>query len=147
MMNLIVGISSSALFFVLVWVVTFLFLAYATGWRRLMAVYPKRPLQFPTCWSRQHIALRVWGGYNGIVIVCADGEAVTFDLPRFFRIGHGAMTVPWDEITVTAKKKHSVKLQFQRVSSISVTIRPDLAERFVVVSNGRFSNQPAVPPA
>jgi len=135
-----------ALSFVLLWVVVLWVMAYATGWRRLMGVYPSRPLQFPTCWNGQHLTLRKWGGYNGVVIACADGEAVTFDLPRLFRIGHAPITIPWHEITVVATKKRSVTFQTQRAPTVSIAISRDLAAKFDEVSNGRFSNQPIIFP-
>lgn len=140
MMDIALAALGYALWFVFLWVVTIWIMAYATGWRRLAAVYGKRPLQFPICWQGQHLTLRKWGGYNGIIIVCADGEAVTFDLPRLFRIGHAPITIPWHEITVVATQKRSVKFQTQRAPTVSIAISRDLAAKFDEVSNGRFLN-------
>lgn len=84
--------------------------------------------------------LRRWGNYGGVVITCADDEAVTFDLPRLFRIGHAPLTIPWHEITVVATKKRSVRFETQRAPTVSITISRDLAAKFDEVSNGRFSN-------
>ena len=145
MMDVALAALGYALWFVLLWVIILWVSAYATGWRQLMGVYPKRSLQFPTCWQGQHLTLRKWGNYGGIVATCADGESVTFDLPRLFRIGHNPITIPWNEITVVATHKRSVKFQTQRAPTIPLSISRDLAAKFDEVSNGRFSNQP-IPP-
>ncbi len=144
-MDVILAALGYALWFAFLWVAILWASAYATGWRRLMAVYPSRSLQFPTCWNGQHLTLRKWGGYNGVIIACADGEAVTFDLPRLFRIGHAPITIPWNEIAVVSTQKRSVKFQTHRASTVSIAISRDLAAKFDEVSNGRFSNQPISP--
>ena len=145
MMDTILIVLGYTLFIVVTFVIVIWVMAYATGWRRLMGVYEKRPLQFPTCWHRQHLTLRTWGGYNGVVIACADDEAVTFDLPRFLHIGHAPITIPWDEIAVVAAKKRSVKFLAQRAPTVSIAISRELAAKFDEVSNGRFSDQPIAP--
>ena len=145
MTDILLAVLGYTLFFVATFVVTIWVMAYATGWRRLMGVYEKRPLQFPTCWHRQHLTLRTWGGYNGVIIACVDDEAVTFDLPRFLRIGHAPITIPWNEIAVVANKKRSVKFLAQRAPTVSLMINCDLAAKFDEVSNGRFSDQPIAP--
>jgi len=144
-MNIIAAALGYTLFFAATYVVTIWVMAYATGWRRLMDAYEKRPLQFPTCWRRQHLTLRTWGDYNGVIIACANDEAVTFDLPRFLRIGHAPITIPWNEIAVVATKKRSVKFLAQHAPTVSLTINQDFAEKFDEVSNGRFSDQPTPP--
>lgn len=130
--------------FALLWLFVIWLSSLLSGWRQLVEVYPERPLQFPTCWKWQSIALRWTASYSGILTVCADDDGVTIAPIWPFRFSHAPFTIPWEEITVL-KNKHTVKLRLQRLPDMSVTITRQLAAKWVEAANGRFSDQPIAP--
>lgn len=121
--------------FVLFWSFVVWFIAQISGWRQLAEAYPARRPFNEQCWSWQSGRLRWASGYNGILVVCADRQALHLRTLIFFRPGNPPMSIPWEEID-GRKRGFMVELRFQRAESIPLRIMPGLADRLVTASGG-----------
>lgn len=128
-------ISGSLLAFALFWSFVVWLIAQIGGWRKLADVYPARQPFNETCWSWQSGRLRWGSGYNGILNVCADTQALHLRTNIFFRPGNPPLSIPWEEID-GRKRGLMVELRFQRAESIPFRIMPGLADRLVAASGG-----------
>ncbi|MCP4427117.1 MAG: hypothetical protein GY803_21735 [Chloroflexi bacterium] len=112
--------------FVTFWAFVVLLTSWIGGWSKLADVYPARIPFNETCWSWQNGRFR-WGmGYNGVLKVCADTQALHLSVFVLFRPGHPPLSIPWEDIT-GRKRTFWVELRFRRAENLPVRISSKLA--------------------
>ncbi len=128
-------ILGSLLAFAVFWALIVWFLSRLGGWSKLADVYPSRMPFDEMCWSWQSGRLR-WGvGYNGILKVCADRQALHLSVLFLFRPGHPPLSIPWEDVTGN-QRTFWVELRFRRDDSVPLRISPLLAGRLEEASAG-----------
>ena len=119
------------------WSAVVWFTGQVSGWAKLADVYPQRMAFNETCWSLQSARLRWFSNYNGILRICADGQALHLSVFPLFRPGHQPLSIPWEDVTV-AKRPFGVELRFYRADNVPIRLSRSFAERLVPASDGRF---------
>lgn len=127
--------------FALFWIVIVWLIAQVAGWPKLVEKYPPRQPWNETCWRMQSAQLRNWANYSGVLNVCADAEGIHFSTIFPFHIGNAPFFVPWSEISGHKRQRFlqaTVELRFQRVPTIPIHIRVNLANRLVKASGNAW---------
>lgn len=128
-------IASGILFFVVLWLFVVWLTAQIGGWSKLAGLYPARLPFDESCRSWQSARFR-WGmGYNGILKVCADTQALHLSVFPIFRPGNPPLSIPWEDIT-GRRQFVGVELRFRRAASIPIRISRQLADRLEKASGG-----------
>ena len=110
---------------VILWAVIFLFTSRMTGWSTLSRFYQydgELPAQKH---SRVTLVMRRLSRYKHIVTVCSDSRGLFFSMPKFFRIGHPTLFIPWHEIRISRNNDFShsfIELGFQKAPDIFVRL-------------------------
>ena len=130
-------IMSGMLAFIIFWSFVVWFIARVGGWSSLADAYPSRLPFNETCWSLQRARFR-WGvGYNGVLRVCADAQALHLSVLSLFRPGHPPLSIPWEDIT-GSRRVFWIELRFRRTNSVFMRISPGLAEKLEQAAAGMW---------
>ncbi len=127
----------SVLVFILFWLAIIWLTAHFSGWSKLAEVYPARIPFNETCWAMQSGRFRWGSNYSGILRVCADSQALHLSAFVLFRPGNPPLSIPWEDITSTART-FGVELRFSRAEGVPLVISRQLAERLEHASAGKF---------
>ena len=126
--------------FVVIWLFVVLLTSWMSGWSKLADVYPARRPFNETCWSLQSGRFR-WGmGYNGVLKVCADTQALHLSVFMFFRPGHPPLSIPWEDIT-GRKRTFWIELRFHRAEDIPLRISSRLAGQLEQAASGMWQHE------
>jgi hypothetical protein len=134
MITVLGGIAAFAVF----WMVIVWFISLFSGWSKLADAYPSRIPFDETCWSMQSARFRWGSGYNGILRVCADSQALHISVFVLFRPGNRPFSVPWEDISAQ-RRPFGVELRFYRAEGVPMRISRSLAEHLVQAAQGRLS--------
>jgi hypothetical protein len=137
------------LFVASVWWVSLHFAAWLTGWSELAARYrTDAPFQGER-WNFQSAQTRYMSHYNGCLTFGANPQGMYVAPLIFFRIGHPALLVPWQELRIEPQRKWLVagyELRFAQVPGVFLWIRKSLGDRILATSKagGGFVTAPPI---
>ncbi len=130
-------VAGSIAAFVVFWVFVVFLTSWVSGWSKLATVYPGRRPFNETCWRMQSGRFR-WGmGYNGILNVCADAQALHLSVLFLFRPGNPPLSIPWEDIT-GRRRGLGVELRCRRAESVPIRISTRLAGALEQASEGMW---------
>ena len=123
--------------FAIFWVAVVWFNALLRGWSKLADAYPSRIPFNERCWSMQSARFRWGAGYNGVLRICADSQALHLSVFPLFRPGNPPLSIPWEDVSAR-QRPFGVELRFYRAEGVPMRISRSLAERLEQAAEGRF---------
>lgn len=124
--------------FVVFWMAVVWFISLLSGWSKLADAYPSRIPFDEMCWSMQSARFRWNAGYNGILRVCADSQALHLSVFPLFRPGNRPLSIPWEDVSAH-RRPFGVELRFYRADGVPMRISHPLAERLMQAAEGRLA--------
>jgi hypothetical protein len=92
-------IAAGAVWFVVLWVAICYSIASLSGWRRLRLLYETGPFEGATSKFSGYVGR---SRYRGALIAGATQVGLYLNVAAPFRIGAGAVLIPWQDVTVSA---------------------------------------------
>jgi hypothetical protein len=83
------------------WILINHLIALASGWKKLSNRFRLQQTYSGPTWKWQSALMRRFAAYNNCLIVGADQMGLFLSIMVFFRPGHPALFIPWNEVTVT----------------------------------------------
>jgi hypothetical protein len=136
------------------WIPLTMLLGVWSGWRRLAALYPSRPIHGGRRF-RCGLIMRI-AHYRSGARLTADDSHLHFSLVPPFRPGHPPFSVPWADVCVSRdewpwfplKGVPVMRLTLARDRGIRILVQVSVGEGIIAASGGRLKlSQPAAPAA
>jgi len=127
------------------WIPSFTLLGMWSGWRRLAALYPSRPVRDGRLFRCDFLIMRItW--YRSGTRLTADDSHLHFSVIALFRPGHPRFSVPWADVTVSRdgwpwlpfKGRPVMRLTLARDRGIRILVPVSLGEGIITASRGRL---------
>src|SRR5262249_17392714 len=103
------------------------------GWHRLARSYRWTHAVDGTSWWFQSADLGTSAEYGNCLIVTANEDGLRIAMPRFLRLWHPALFLPWGDMTAILERNElglqGVKLTFAREPSVSLRLDGGLVTR------------------
>jgi hypothetical protein len=118
-------------FFIAIWVAVCFLIAQMGGWAELARHYRATDSFDGERWHFRSARMRLNGHYNGCLTVGANPQALYLSVLFLFRIGHPALCIPWQEISVTTGKTlwwKWTEFRFQQAPSVWLRFYGGLGE-------------------
>jgi hypothetical protein len=115
-----------------------------SGWRRLAALYPDRPINGGRRFRCALIMRVTW--YRGGVRLTADDSHLRFSVWPLCRPGHQPFSVPWSDVSVSRdewpwlpfKGLPMMRLTLARDPGIRILVKVPVGEGIIAASGGRL---------
>jgi hypothetical protein len=125
-----------------------------SGWRRLAALYPERPIHGGRRFRCSLIMRVTW--YRGGVRLTADDSHLHFSVWPLYRPGHRPFSVPWSDVSMSRdewpwlpfKGLPVVRLTLAKEPNLRILVQMSIGEGIIAASGGRLElNQSPTPAA
>ncbi|MGH9573225.1 MAG: hypothetical protein ACRD40_06815 [Candidatus Acidiferrales bacterium] len=120
------------LLFVFCWIVTGMLVSRMTGWHRLAERFSLDG-EFPAeRWRFKSATARYGSNYNNCLTIAANPMGLYMAMLPPFLIGHPALLIPWNEISISRKKVlfwNVVQFQIGRETPVTFGFREDFAQQ------------------
>jgi hypothetical protein len=136
------------LFMVGVWWLSLQLVARVSGWSLLAERYRAEMPFEGQKWRFQSAQMRYMSHYNGCLTVGANMQGLYLATWFLFRIAHQPLFIPWNDLTMTPKRRWlfpGYELRFNQVSGVFIWIQKSLGDRLQAASKSTFGYA-TVPP-
>jgi hypothetical protein len=129
------------LFIIFIWLLVTWLISQAGGWAELAHTYrASEPFSGET-WSFQSAQMRWLMNYNRALTIGASPAGMYLSIFPLFRVGHPALFIPWQDITIRARKYlwfRIYEFNFREARSVPFRIRESLGKKLEAAAGSQW---------